>query len=155
MTFSLMAICHESGRVGNVVTSSSICVASRCSFVRAGVGAAQSQNITDPELGPLMLSLSAGGLSPREVLDKVVTERANIDWRQLGMVDMLGRTACYSGDQSLGVYATAEGVNCVAMGNMLDNTGIPQAMVTAFENSEGDFPERLLEGSGSRAGCGR
>ena len=36
--------------VGCVVSSSSQAVGARCLFVRAGVGAAASQNITDPRL---------------------------------------------------------------------------------------------------------
>ena len=41
--------------VGVAITTSSICVASRCPWVRSGVGAAATQNITDPSLGNLML----------------------------------------------------------------------------------------------------
>ncbi len=47
MTFSLVARCPEGGMYGTVISFSSICVATRCSFVKSGVGAAQSQNITD------------------------------------------------------------------------------------------------------------
>jgi len=145
MTFSLMARCPETKQVGTVVTSSSICVASRCSFVQAGVGAVQSQNITDPELGPKLLALCEQGLSAQEALDKVVAEAQKIEWRQLGLIDCNGKTACYSGSESLGIYSTAEGVNSVAMGNMLANKSIPGAMVRAFEqSSELGFPERLL-----------
>ena len=144
MTFSLMAVCPDSGMTGTVVTSSSICVASRCSYVRDGVGAAQSQNITDPLLGTRMLDLVAAGDSAEKALATVIEETPDIEWRQLGIVDANGKSACYSGAQSLGVYATAEGKNCAAMGNMLDSTGIPQAMVDAFERADGCFPERLL-----------
>jgi len=145
MTFSLMARCPETGKVGTVVTSSSICVASRCSFVSAGVGAAQSQNITDPTLGPTLLALCEQGLSAQQALDKVIAEAEKIEWRQLGLIDSHGQTACYSGSESLGIYATAKGRDCVAMGNMLANTHIPAAMVSGFEeSSELAFPERLL-----------
>ena len=144
MTFSLMAVCPETGMTGTVVTSSSICVASRCSFVRDGVGAAQSQNITDPLLGTRMLDLVEAGAAAEQALATVIKETPNVEWRQLGIVDSKGNTACYSGAESLGVYATAEGKNCASMGNMLDNSNIPQAMVDAFEQVSGSFPERLL-----------
>ncbi|MGY9013257.1 MAG: DUF1028 domain-containing protein, partial [Rhodobacterales bacterium] len=35
---------------GVAITTSSICVGSRCPHVRAGVGAVATQNITDPHL---------------------------------------------------------------------------------------------------------
>ena len=144
MTFSLIAVCPTTKRVGTVVTSSSICVASRCSFVAGGVGAAQSQNITDPDLGPQMLAMARSGLSPKELMAKIVADTHNIQWRQLGLVNLDGKTAVFTGDESLGIHATAEGTNCAAMGNMLESTAIPQAMVSAFEKTQAEFPERLL-----------
>jgi uncharacterized Ntn-hydrolase superfamily protein len=144
MTFSIAARCPDTGMFGTVVTSSSICVASRCAFVQTGVGAAQSQNITDPELGPLLLELCADGLDARAALNKVVDTTENIQWRQLGVIDMNGNTASFSGSQTLGVHAQAEGRDCVALGNMLADTEVPRTMVDAFEQSSGGLAERLL-----------
>ena len=45
MTFSVAGFCEKTGMVGVAISSSSICVASRCPWVRAGVGAASTQNI--------------------------------------------------------------------------------------------------------------
>ncbi len=50
MTLSIAGRCPETGMLGGAVTSSSICVASRCLFTRAGVGTALTQNVTDPSL---------------------------------------------------------------------------------------------------------
>ena len=144
MTFSIAARCPDTDMFGTVVTSSSICVASRCAFVQSGVGAAQSQNITDPELGPLLLKLCAEGQDAQAALDKVVETTENIQWRQLGLIDRHGNTAGFSGSRTLGVHAQAEGRDCVAMGNLLADCNVPQAMVDAFVQSSGGLPERLL-----------
>ena len=144
MTFSIAARCPDTGMFGTVVTSSSICVASRCAFVQAGVGAAQSQNITDPELGQLLLSLCGDGLDAQAALNSVVDATENIQWRQLSVIDRNGNTASFSGSQTLGIHAHADGSDCVAIGNMLANAEVPQAMVDAFEQSNGGLPERLL-----------
>ena len=48
MTFSLIGRCEKTNMVGVAISSSSISVASRCPWVRAGVGAASTQNVTDP-----------------------------------------------------------------------------------------------------------
>lgn len=144
MTFSVAAFCPNSGMFGTIVTSSSICVASRCAFGRAGVGAASSQNITDPRLGNRLLDLCEEGKSAEASLAQVVKETANIDWRQLGIIDKQGNTACYSGEKTLGVHNMAQGNNCLAMGNLLDNAGIPEALIESFENSSGHLTERLL-----------
>ena len=144
MTFSVAGICPETGMVGCAITSSSICVASRCAFVRSGTGVALTQNITNPDLGPLALNLMADKLSPEQIMKALATEDADIQWRQLGILNLKGESATFSGDEALGTYATAEGQNCIAMGNLLDNTGVPQAMIDSFETSSGHLAERLL-----------
>lgn len=144
MTFSIAARCPQTGMFGVTVTSSSICVASRCAFGRAGIGAALSQNITDPDLGRRLLDLCGEGASAEEALEQVVRETPNVQWRQLGVVDTQGDTACFSGDHTLGVNAMVQGDGCVSMGNLLDNDGVPQVMVDAFENSNGHLAHRLL-----------
>ena len=145
MTFSVAARCKDTGMFGTVVTSSSICVASRCAFSRANVGAFMSQNITNPNLGSLGLDLMEHGHSINSVLELTKESEPHIDWRQLGMIDAKGETAVFSGSETLGIYASAQGDNCVAQGNMLANTTIPQAMISVFENSEGHLAKRLLK----------
>ena len=71
MTFSLVARCEKTKMLGVVISSSSISVASRCPWVRAGVGAAATQNVTDPSLGNLMLDYLEQGMSPEKVIEKI------------------------------------------------------------------------------------
>ncbi|XXK58652.1 DUF1028 domain-containing protein [Porticoccaceae bacterium nBUS_09] len=144
MTFSIAAHCPKTGMFGVTVTSSSICVASRCAFARRKVGAALSQNVTDPNLGGRLLDLCENGATAEEALVKVIAETPNIQWRQLGIVDSNGYNACYSGEHTLGINAMAQGDNCTAIGNLLANEDIPGAIVNAFENTGGHLAERLL-----------
>ena len=144
MTFSIAARCSETGMIGTVVTSSSICVPSRCAFSRANVGAFMSQNITNPKLGPQGLDLMARGHSIEQVLELTKQSEPHIEWRQLGMINASGETAVFSGRHTLGIHATARGDQCVAQGNMLANQDVPGAMINDFENSTGHLAQRLL-----------
>jgi uncharacterized Ntn-hydrolase superfamily protein len=145
VTFSLLGVDAEAGRVGGVISSSSPAVAARCLAVRADVGAAASQNITDPRLGPRLLDLLAAGCSPQEAIDQVVACEANVEYRQLALVDRQGRTAAFSGTQTLGKHACAQGGAAVAAGNLLADTAVPKAMVEAFEASAGTpLEDRLV-----------
>lgn len=145
MTFSLAGRCATTGRFGIVVTSSSPCVAARCAHVRPGFGAASSQNITDPSLGPRLLALLADGYDAREAMDAVTRDTERIEYRQLTLIDSGGGTAAWSGEQTLGRHAAAEGVDCVAAGNLLAAAGVPSAMVRDFQSSTGEsLPERLV-----------
>ncbi len=144
MTFSVAARCDRTGMFGLAVSSSSPAVAARCAFARAGVGAVASQNITDPSLGDRCLDLMALGASAQQAMDAITASAEHIGFRQLTAVDGQGRTACYSGEKTLGVNATAHGANVVCAGNLLSSTDVPAAMVAAFETSVGHLAERLL-----------
>lgn len=144
MTFSVAGVCPDTGMVGCAITSSSICVASRCAFVRSGTGVALTQNVTNPDLGPLALGQLSAGLNPTEVMEALQAADPYVQWRQLGVLSASGEGAIFSGEEALGIFSTAKGNNCIAMGNLLENTGVPQAMVEHFENSSGHLAERLL-----------
>jgi uncharacterized Ntn-hydrolase superfamily protein len=145
MTFSIAGRCARTGMFGAVVSSSSPAVAARCIFARAGVGAACSQNITDPRLGPQMLDLLAKGRDAKSALDEVVAKAPHIEFRQLCLVDAGGRGAAYSGAKALGRHSTRVGTDCVAAGNLLASDDVPGAMVAAFEaRPDSPLGDRLI-----------
>jgi uncharacterized Ntn-hydrolase superfamily protein len=144
MTFSISARCEKTGMLGIAISSSSPAVAARCVHARAGAGVVASQNITDPALGQKGLALLADGLSAKDTLAKLLDGYAFAPYRQLAIIDRNGGTACFSGARALGVYATHEGRDCVAAGNLLASANVPRHMVRAFENSAGHLADRLL-----------
>ena len=145
MTFSVSGYCKKTGMVGVAITTSSICVASRCPWVRAGIGAAATQNITDPSLGNLMLDYLEEGLSVQQTINKVVKEHKFINYRQLALVDSKGNCASYTGSKTLGTNAVSEGDCCVSAGNLLSSTQVVQAMTDNFSrNNNLHLAERLL-----------
>ena len=100
MTFSLVGHCKRTGMVGMAVSTSSICVGARCVWVETGVGAVASQNLTDPRLGKLGLDLLRRGYSAKAVVDELVTAGAYPEFRQIGVVDIVGGTAAHTGAKS-------------------------------------------------------
>ncbi|MFW6773501.1 DUF1028 domain-containing protein [Nocardioides sp. CPCC 205120] len=153
MTFSILAT-DGTGAVGMAVSSSSPAVAARCVNLRAGVGGASSQNITDPRLGTELLDHLDGGMSAAEALDAVTRGRDLIEFRQLTVLSLDGATAAYSGERSLGTHHHLAADQVVAAGNMLADEGVVDAIVTAFRASTGQLEERLLASlrSGLEAG---
>ena len=143
MTFSVVARCAETGQLGIAISSSSIAVGARCPWLRPGVGAVASQNITLPSLGPQLLDLLEQGLAPSEALATLV-EQDQSQYRQVTVIDSQGRTAHFSGAQTLGIHHALSGEQCVAAGNMLADAGVIAAMVRAFEMATGPLAERLL-----------
>lgn len=142
MTFSIAA--RHAGRFGMAVSSSSPAVAARCLHLRPGVGAAGSQNVTDPRLGGRILDrLAVHGDSGR-ALKEVGEGATDLDYRQLTAIGPAGPAAWFSGEQTLGTHAGAVGPHAVAAGNMLVSTDLPTIMVDAFESATGELEERLL-----------
>ena len=144
MTFSIIARCPETGQFGAAVSSSSPAVAARCIRVRPGVGAAASQNITDPGLGTMTLDLMAAGKSPGQALD-ALQERPFIAYRQLMAIDARQPPAVFTGASALGTLATAAGTHAACAGNMLASREVPAVMLAAFEQAGGPLAERLMQ----------
>ena len=144
MTFSLVARCVETGMFGVAISSSSPAVSARCSYARAGVGAVASQNITDPTLGPLALDLMQAGATAAQAIARIKADSAFIDYRQVLVIDAAGGTAIHSGSNALGIWAEAQGRDVASGGNLLANSGVPQAIVAGFESSTGHLGDRLI-----------
>jgi uncharacterized Ntn-hydrolase superfamily protein len=144
MTFSLVARCAETGMFGLAISSSSPAVAARCAYTRAGVGAVASQNITNPELGPLTLDLLQSGMSAEEAIANAMRQEKYSDYRQVLAIDAQGNTTIYSGSNSLGIWTDAKGKDVISAGNLLANENIPQAIVDGFEGSNGHLGDRLI-----------
>lgn len=154
MTFSIVARCADTGMFGVAVSSSSIAVASRCAHTRAGIGAASSQNVTDPSLGTAALDMMSLGSNAIQTIDILRASRPHMEYRQVLIVDSAGVSAIHSGPKSLGVWAQAHAQNVACGGNLLSDPGVPQAMVDAFLASRGHIAERLLIALGAGLASG-
>lgn len=145
MTLSLVGCCPRTGMLGAIVMSSSPAVAARCAWARARVGAACTQNITDPSLGAAMLDRIAAGAPAPDALAAVTAATSDADYRQLTAVDAFGRTAAFSGKHTLGRHAHVTGADCAAAGNLLADASAPAAMAAAFAaDPAADLGDRLL-----------
>jgi uncharacterized Ntn-hydrolase superfamily protein len=143
VTLSVLAT-DGNGAVGMAVTSSSPAVAARSIHLRAGVGGAASQNITDPRLGTALLDALETGVGARAALASVIKKRELIEYRQLTVLQINGDGAAFSGSKTLGVHHDLVGTRVVAAGNMLARTAAIDSIVAAFENSTGELEQRLL-----------
>lgn len=146
MTFSIVGRCQRTGQLGIAISSSSICVGARCPWVRAGVGAVATQNVTLPALGPQILDrLEHDGMTPEAALAQALGASEWSEYRQVTVIDSLGRTALFTGQEALGLHHAVAGDQCVAAGNMLADRNVIEAMVQAFERTQGALADRLLQ----------
>ncbi|MGW0133539.1 DUF1028 domain-containing protein [Streptomyces sp. NPDC003299] len=145
MTLSLVV--RDGERFGIVVSSSSPAVAARVAHLRPGVGAAASQNVTDPALGTSLLDALADHGDAQRALNDVTGAARNektIDYRQLTVLGRSGPGFAYSGARTLGTHALATADGAVAAGNMLSGEHIPGVLLDAYAAATGELEERLL-----------
>jgi uncharacterized Ntn-hydrolase superfamily protein len=127
------------------IASSSPAVAARCAHARAGVGAATTQNVTDPRLGPRLLDELSGGATAEQAVTTVSAAASFPDHRQLTCVDARGRAAAWSGALALGRHGHATREDAAAAGNLLATEDVVPAMLDAFAAAaDRELPDRLL-----------
>lgn len=144
MTFSIIGRCAETGQLGIAISSSSIAVGARCPWLRPGVGAVATQNITLPALGLRALTQLENGQSAEQALNTALASDSYSQFRQLTVIDHLGDTAHFSGSETLGCHHAVAGEQCVGAGNMLADQNVIDALVNTFETSGGQLADRLI-----------
>jgi len=144
MTFSIVGRCPDTGMLGIAISSSSIAVGARCPWLRAGVGAVSTQNITLPALGPQILDLLESGCTPAAAVRQALDSNGYGQYRQVTVIDSHGTSAHFTGSEALGLNHAKAGEQCVAAGNLLASTEVIDAMIAAFEGADSGLPDRLL-----------
>ena len=148
MTLSIAGRCRQTGQFGVAVTTSGICVGARCVWVREGVGAVGTQSRTHPGLGKLGLDLLQQGMTPPDVLGRMLeVDGENAQFRQLSVLGAAGPPVAHTGSAVLDHRGEAPGQNCIAIGNLLASREVIAAAARTFEAAPvGPLAERLLRG---------
>ncbi len=153
-TFSIVAIDPETGESGVAVTTRRPCVGNAVPWVRPGVGAVATQGRTRLEYGNDLLDLLEQGVVPQVAMDRIVAADPEREHRQVGVIDMQGRTAQWTGREQYGAEAQGDwvaertGENFAVQGNSLVGTHVVDAVVEAFEKSAGSqrhLADRMIE----------
>lgn len=131
--------------IGIAIASSSVGVGGHCPWIRPGVGVVTVQHYADPRIATEILSAMGDGSGPADAIDAVMSSRVNKDMRQIGAMNVQGRTGAFSGGAVEAVSGVAHGVQCLSIGNVLVNEDVLDAMVSSFERGQGEhLADRLL-----------
>jgi uncharacterized Ntn-hydrolase superfamily protein len=145
-TFSIVARCPRTRMFGIGIATSSIAVAARCIYAKAGVGAIATQASTDPRLGITGIKLLDMGFSAPKVLVELTASDPFIAKRQLSIVDKDGRSVCHTGADNREWCGHMHGRNFAAAANMVVGERVVKAMAAQFEGTPNlPLEERLLQ----------
>jgi len=146
-TFSICAIDPKSGESGVAVTTRVPFVGRAVPWVRAGVGAAATQAWTVVEYGPQALDLLAKKVEPKAVIDRLLADDKGRERRQIGVIDMQGRAAAFTGSETSAWAGSRQGPNYTVQGNILVGRQVIDAVAEHFESTVGSgmpLAERLI-----------
>jgi uncharacterized Ntn-hydrolase superfamily protein len=147
-TFSIAAIDPRTGEVGVAVTTRVPCVGNGVPWVRAGVGAVATQANTRTEYGNELLDALARGEAPSDALKRLLAADSGAASRQVGVIDIKGRSAQHTGTSPQPWAGHRAGLNYVTQGNVLVGPEVIEAVAKSFEASEGQnrhLADRLID----------
>jgi uncharacterized Ntn-hydrolase superfamily protein len=153
-TFSLVARCPKTFSLGVCTSSATPAVRSRVPHVETGIGAIATQANTNILYGINGLKLLKKDFPPQAALETLLTEDHDRETRQVIIIDKHGRTAAFTGEETIGWKGHIIGKDYVVAGNMLVGSRVIEAMAQTFDGSKGKLAERLMRAleAGQEAG---
>jgi len=146
-TFSLCAVDPETQQSGAAVTTRVPFVGRAVPHVRAGVGAVCTQAATRVENGREGLDLMAKGVAPSDALAQLLAADEQRESRQVGLIDMQGRTAAHTGERNGAWAGSRQGVNYTVQANIMVGPEVIHAVADHFESTAGTgmpLAERMI-----------
>lgn len=146
-TFSICAVDRETGESGVAVTTRVPFVGRAVPWAGAAVGAVATQSWTVVEYGRQGLELLAAGLPPQEAIERLLDGDAGRELRQIGLVDMAGRAAAFTGAENGAWAGSRQGEGYTVQGNLLVGPQVVDAVADRFEATAGlgmPLAERLI-----------
>lgn len=144
-TYSIAAVDGDAGLLGVAVQSHYYSVGSVVPWVEPGVGAIVTQSIANADFGPRGLELLRSGFAPATVLDRLLENDDAAALRQVAVMSVDGRAATHTGHRCIAEAGHLVTGGVSAQSNMMDRSGVPEAIVSAFTAASGvAFADRLL-----------
>jgi uncharacterized Ntn-hydrolase superfamily protein len=146
-TFSLCAIDPATGQSGAAVTTRVPFVGRAVPHVRAGVGAVCTQASTVVEFGARGLDLIEKGVEPKDIIQQLLSDDQRRESRQVGVIDMKGRSAAHTGAQNGAWAGSKQGLNYTVQANIMVGPEVIDAVAATFESTAGTgmpLAERMI-----------
>ena len=146
MTYSIIARCPRTGRLGVGTTTFSIACGRRNESVRPNVGVSKSQAFYLREVDPFALNLLAQGHKPEYIMRTLAASDPDFEYRQFGIIDRENNVVAHTGPK-IGQWAGhTVGPGYAAYGNGLAGPQTVAGIVSGFMKSpDAPLEFRLME----------
>jgi uncharacterized Ntn-hydrolase superfamily protein len=145
-TYSIVACDLAARQWGAATQSKFLAVGSVVPWAEAEVGAIATQSYANPRYGPEGLTLLREGRSAQQAVEALTAADDGRDERQLGIVDVNGGAATFTGTNCHEWAGGRTGSGYAAQGNILVSGETVDALAETFEQrAELPLAERLVE----------
>ena len=145
MTFSIIARCPKTHRLGLGITTFSIAAGGRCEGIRHGVGICKTQAYVNRGNDLLALHMLEQGLNPAAVMQRLEANDPDHAFRQIAIIDREGNACAHTGSGTRPWSGHHVGEGFAAFGNVLAGPQVIDGMVKGFLARPDDALEfRLL-----------
>lgn len=146
MTYSVIARCARTGRLGIGIASYTMAIGAYCdAAVRPNVGATVTQGHPLPRNNRLAMSLLAQGCTPAMTMAALAANDPHHEYRQIALIDREGAALAHTGRNVRAPAGQLTGSGYVVCGTTIESEAMLDAMASAFEAaSRADLEDRLL-----------
>lgn len=146
MTYSIIARCPQSGRLGAAIASFSLAIGRYCDgAVHAQIGATLTQGIPNQANNYLGINLLREGRTAAQTLRVLLANDPDHEYRQIGVVDREGDAAAHTGSKLPTWNGHRFGKGYVAFCDGVRGPNVLDALCTGFEAKQGaGLDEQLL-----------
>jgi uncharacterized Ntn-hydrolase superfamily protein len=135
MTFTAIARCPETGKLGVATATRSLAVGARVPHVTPHLGAVAIMAIADGRLGRTAMKLLEMGYKAPNVIDALVASEPNAEYRQLGVIDADGFAAARTGANNRDYAGHHVRDNFIALGNVLTGEHVLDAIEEGYNRT--------------------
>jgi uncharacterized Ntn-hydrolase superfamily protein len=145
VTYSIIARCPKTGRLGVGSTTFSMACGRRNESVRANVGVSKSQSFYLRFVDPLALGMLEQGYLPQHIMHVLEADDPDWDYRQFGIIDGESNVVAHTGT-SCGKWAgQIVGPYYAAYGNGLAGPQTVEGIVSGFlKQPDAPLEDRLM-----------
>ncbi|MCY3773826.1 MAG: DUF1028 domain-containing protein [Gemmatimonadetes bacterium] len=144
-TFSIVALDPDTGDLGVATQSKYLAVGSVVPWARPNAGAIATQAWANASFGPRGLDLLEQDVGAIDTLERLLEPDPGRQSRQVGVVDVDGTAAAFTGTACQEWAGHVTGPGHVCLGNILAGEDVVTAMAETFEApGEEDFATKLV-----------
>jgi len=144
-TFSIVAYDTLMEEWGVAVQSKFFAVGAVVPQAKAGVGAIATQAWGNTTFKDKAMQLFSQGYNAKEVIEMLIKDDPDFEYRQIGVVDKNGNPYSFTGKNCSPYAGHIVGKNYAVLGNILFSEDVLKNMALAFENTKGPLGIKLIE----------